>query len=467
VTDFRGNPIGDGTEVTFRLESPGAGVSITASALTNVLPDCVVAFIAATGQEVNLQPGVALACLTYLDSRGGDFVTVVAEVSRPGGTLTAQREVRLPPGPTPTITHTRTPVDTPTRTQTATVTPTFSPSLTATISPTFTVTPTPADTATVTTTPTDTPPDTPTPTATVTETPAAEIRVVVSDGAGRPGGEAELEVSMVDQEGVVFGMQFDLLFQQGVFTLTQLAQRCRAHPRLANHFVAVTVAFDPVVPPGTQRFRFAVFDTIGEQNLLESGGLVQCRLPVLAGAPLGFTPVTLDRVLALDELGTLLDGVLKVSGRVLIDPDAPLPTSTPTGTPSFTATETATGTATPTATDTPEDTPTATPSRTATVTAVSTPTPTVTVTRMATETATATPTGAASNSPTPTPTRLPCPGDCDGNGEVTVAEVVRAVHIALGRRGVAPCPAVDTNGDGRVAVSELIAAVNRLLNRCR
>jgi len=58
-----------------------------------------------------------------------------------------------------------------------------------------------------------------------------------------------------------------------------------------------------------------------------------------------------------------------------------------------------------------------------------------------------------------------CPGDCDGSSEVTVAELVQAVNIALGapRDG---CAAADGNGDGSVTVNELVAAVAAALDGC-
>ena len=68
--------------------------------------------------------------------------------------------------------------------------------------------------------------------------------------------------------------------------------------------------------------------------------------------------------------------------------------------------------------------------------------------------------------PTPTATPLPCAGDCNGNGEVAVNELVAGVNIALGSATVAVCMACDTDGDGHVSVSELIAAVRRALDGC-
>ncbi len=62
--------------------------------------------------------------------------------------------------------------------------------------------------------------------------------------------------------------------------------------------------------------------------------------------------------------------------------------------------------------------------------------------------------------------RAACAGDCDGDGSVSIAELILAVNIALGARPVGDCPSVDTNGDGQVAINELIAAVSNALNGC-
>jgi hypothetical protein len=57
-------------------------------------------------------------------------------------------------------------------------------------------------------------------------------------------------------------------------------------------------------------------------------------------------------------------------------------------------------------------------------------------------------------------------GDCDGNAQVSIAELITAVRIALGEADLATCTAADVNGDGRVSVNELIAAVGAALNGC-
>ena len=61
---------------------------------------------------------------------------------------------------------------------------------------------------------------------------------------------------------------------------------------------------------------------------------------------------------------------------------------------------------------------------------------------------------------------LPCTGDCNGDGAVTVDEMVAGVAIALGGGALASCPALDANGDGVVTVDEIVAAVTYALNGC-
>jgi len=59
-----------------------------------------------------------------------------------------------------------------------------------------------------------------------------------------------------------------------------------------------------------------------------------------------------------------------------------------------------------------------------------------------------------------------CAGDCDGNGAVTIEELILAVDAALGPRGAGGCAAADSNNDGQVTIDELIAAVASALNGC-
>jgi hypothetical protein len=55
------------------------------------------------------------------------------------------------------------------------------------------------------------------------------------------------------------------------------------------------------------------------------------------------------------------------------------------------------------------------------------------------------------------------PGDCDGDGQVTIAELITAVNIALGKRVLADCSAADADGDGNVVITDLVRAVRAAL----
>ena len=59
-----------------------------------------------------------------------------------------------------------------------------------------------------------------------------------------------------------------------------------------------------------------------------------------------------------------------------------------------------------------------------------------------------------------------CGGDCNGNNEVTVNELIVMDNIALGNANVSTCTAGDANGDGEITVNEIVAAVNRALHGC-
>lgn len=109
------------------------------------------------------------------------------------------------------------------------------------------------------------------------------------------------------------------------------------------------------------------------------------------------------------------------------------------------------------------DTGCASPTPTSTATAIprASSTPTATPTRTPTNTLTSTP----SETPTPTLPRNVCVGDCDGNGQVTVDELLTLVNIALGNAPPSACPHGVPSG-ASVDVALIIQAVNNALNGC-
>jgi hypothetical protein len=60
----------------------------------------------------------------------------------------------------------------------------------------------------------------------------------------------------------------------------------------------------------------------------------------------------------------------------------------------------------------------------------------------------------------------PCVGDCDGNEQVTVDELVMVVNVALGSSSLARCTPCDADADERVSIREIVGAVDCALNGC-
>jgi len=61
---------------------------------------------------------------------------------------------------------------------------------------------------------------------------------------------------------------------------------------------------------------------------------------------------------------------------------------------------------------------------------------------------------------------LACVGDCNGDGVVTVAELITGVNLALDSSPTTTCQALDANGDDQIVVNELIAAVSNAAVGC-
>jgi CSLREA domain-containing protein len=79
---------------------------------------------------------------------------------------------------------------------------------------------------------------------------------------------------------------------------------------------------------------------------------------------------------------------------------------------------------------------------------------------------TATPTPTVTDTPTQTATPIPCIGDCDRDGQVTIAEIITMVNIALGSSPLTDCAVGDANHDGVITVDEILAAVDNSLKGC-
>ena len=59
-----------------------------------------------------------------------------------------------------------------------------------------------------------------------------------------------------------------------------------------------------------------------------------------------------------------------------------------------------------------------------------------------------------------------CVGDCDGDGTVSIAELITGVNMALGNAPVDDCPAFDALADRQVTINELIEGVANASRGC-
>lgn len=99
-----------------------------------------------------------------------------------------------------------------------------------------------------------------------------------------------------------------------------------------------------------------------------------------------------------------------------------------------------------------------TPPPTAVFTATATP-PSATTTATATL---AVPTGTAAS----TLLRASCSLDCDGDGSVSVADVIRATQIGLGAQSIAACPHLGGR-TSPLTIADLVSAIRDTLNGCQ
>ena len=332
------------------------------------------------------------------------------------------------------------------------VQPVTTPSPTPSRSPTVTTTPTPINTFTPTSTPTGTLPPTITPTATpVTASPtptntqgptATPMRPAVhlGIGTGNPGDQVLFAATFESQGVDVGSVQNDISFDPVNVPIAQLAgiPECNIGPALNK-----LPSFSLIKAAGCSGtacacngesctgLRASVYPEVMDpiEPLPDGATLYTCTVSISPNATPGEYPLTISRVVMGDPDGLPVANATGTDGKIVV---VARPTATPTPSP----------TTTPTATDTATSTPTAT--------ITDTPPPSATVTE----------------TPSPTATTVPCIGDCDGDGSVTVDDLIKMTNIALGTASVDTCLAGDSSGDGTISVDEIIQAVNKALGGC-
>lgn len=172
----------------------------------------------------------------------------------------------------------------------------------------------------------------PTPTPTPTATPTAPVAVSVDGDSAPPGGNTLLEFDFADATGRAIDTGFDIIVENAVLDVTAIGEECTLDPRLTNHRLTVLSLGNEDVPAGFSRIRYNVFDVFKPLVAIPSGPLLSCTVPVQPGAPLGPSPIDLQRVFA-DDLDGLIPGVVGIDGSVVVVVSTETPTVTPTPTP--------------------------------------------------------------------------------------------------------------------------------------
>jgi hypothetical protein len=258
---------------------------------------------------------------------------------------------------------------------------------------------------------------------------AAELAVV--GGTGAPGASVAVTLRLTGSDTRAVNAGADIAFVSS--SVSVAFENCSIASRLqTTHLLA-----GRLLPSGALNLEIVLLGTPVDPPPLGDGDLASCTFQILPGAPAGPSALTIQGPLLGDKEGAELP--VSVSNGSIQIGGGPTPTATetpkpPTGTPG-----------------TPTRTPTRTTTRTVTETAA--PTSTRTVGPSATVTQTVEPSG--------------CAGDCDGNGNVTVDELIKGVNIALGTAGIELCPSFDTNESESVTVEELIKGVNNALSGCK
>lgn len=63
-----------------------------------------------------------------------------------------------------------------------------------------------------------------------------------------------------------------------------------------------------------------------------------------------------------------------------------------------------------------------------------------------------------------TPPQPVIPGDVDGNGQTTIADVTALIDYLLGGNGIEDATAADTDGDGNISISDVTTLIDMLLS---
>jgi len=260
------------------------------------------------------------------------------------------------------------------------------------------------------------PSPTPTPTSILTQTQTPSTpELSLGTASGAPGDQVSVSMVLYTGGEQIAFCQNDISFDRinvAIAVTTGNQPDCTANAAIDEN--GTGFGFLPQGCSGTActGVRGQVFSTINNSPIPDGSVLYTCTVTISDSASLGTYPLSVTGTLAGDPNGTRVS-IGGYDGAIVVRNETPAATAAATQTP----TQTLTPTQAPTVTPTPISTP-----------------------------------------------RL-CVGDCNGDGEVTVNELMTLVNIALGTTEPSACVDGVPSGDN-VNIALILTAVNNALNGC-
>ncbi|GBD27203.1 Protein TolB [bacterium HR30] len=202
-------------------------------------------------------------------------------------------------------------------------------------------------------------------------------------------GRVDVTIAATGGGGELATVQLDLLYDPSLLEISDPARACRLDERIrASHVLLATLPQNPPAPAGTKRLRLFTGDLSFPIQTFADGPVFHCAFTRRAGAA-GEVLLQADRTNVGDQRADTFR-VTVLAGGVTLEAQP-----------------------------------------------VTEPTPSV-----------------------------QCAGDCDGNGQVMGNEITTIVQIMASRLPLAACPTADADGDGEVTVGDVTKAVIRLARGC-
>jgi hypothetical protein len=260
----------------------------------------------------------------------------------------------------------------------------------------------------------------------------------VGSASGAPGDTVNVAIDVHGGMGEIVMAQVDLLYDPTTLTIADATSACRLDARLGQQIVRTSTPDTPAAPAGRARLRIFVGDLTLPADVFGEGTLVSCAFQIAGNAAGGSTEVLGDHLNVSDANANSF-GTEALAGAVEIVVPTPVPEA-PTEAPTAVPTEVPP----PPATATPEPPP---------------------PTEDTGECIVAADCGADRRQAC-VESQCVCAGDCDGNGDTLVSELVAAVNVVLGQSPLGACAAADVSGDGVVSVDELLVGLGNVTRGC-